>query len=101
MAKVNPETLTAFANVMRQFASDGVGASAPAEIVPLTLISLEPMKWRKGLELPLPRSCVVLPKGLGFDTNDLNKTFLFIQARRGKTFFFLCEREAVANGSNT
>lgn len=101
MSKINPKTVTSFANVLRQTASEGVDASSPAEIVPLTLISLDPMKWRKGVELPLPRSCVILPRGLGFDTQDLNKTFLFIQARRGKRFFFLCEREVKSGGSNT
>ncbi len=98
---IDPNTVATFARLMKQTASNGVDASAPAEVVPLTLTGIKPIKWRKGVELPLPSSCVVLPRGLGFDAADVGKTYLFLQARKGKRFFFMCESGVHSIGDNT
>lgn len=100
----NIDSVSRFAALLRETANEGVVASSPPELVSLSLASVSPMSWQNGVELPIPASCVILPKGLGFDTQDVGKTFLFLQMRKdkiGKQYYFLCEREVNSGGNNS
>lgn len=101
---INPNNINRLATLLRETTDEGITASSPAEIVPLSLISVNPDKWQKGVELPIPAQCLIFPKGLGFDAQDVGKTFLFVQMRKdkvGKQYYFWGERGVTGNGNST
>lgn len=89
---MNQKTINNFARMLRTTAQESVAASSPAEVVELTLTSTNPIQWQKGVRLPLPEGVVIVPKGMGFDPDDVGRIFLFLKAQKGSRFFFLCER---------
>lgn len=93
---IDPNSITRFAKLLSYAADEGVAASSPPEVVSLSLMGVNPEQWQNGVALPIPANCLIFPRGLGFDTQDVGKTFLFLQMRKGrsgKQYFFWGERE--------
>lgn len=101
---LDQNNISRFAGLLRLAADEGVAASSPPEVVSLSLMSVNPDRWQNGVELPIPANCLIFPKGLGFDSQDVGKTFLFLQLRKGKNgkqYVFWGEKGVTRHASDT
>ncbi|MEE0229765.1 MAG: hypothetical protein UEJ45_04630 [Peptococcaceae bacterium] len=91
MAKSVEQAATKFAQLMRGATQEGIEHNRLTDTAILTLVGIHPIKFQKGANLEIHTSLVVLPSGVGFDTDDIGKNFLFLRTDKGNKFIFLAE----------
>lgn len=91
MAENMESAASKFAHLMRGATQEGIDHNRLTDTVALNLVGIHPIKFKKGALLEIPNSLIVLPAGVGFDTDDINKNFLFLRTDKGNRFIFLAE----------
>lgn len=78
--------------LIKKIVSDAIASVKYTDCIEMKLISINPVRFQKSVDIIATLEMVVLPKGKVFVAEDVGKTYVFIQANQGQMFYFLYER---------